>query len=92
MLFIKDTGPSLQAALLLLGKFSGVSGLKVNWTKSKILPLRSHAVPGQADPDNPLQWVSHIKYLGLLVTNLVTDFINLMVSPLLGILSKKFHA
>lgn len=42
VLFIKDTGPSLQAALSLLGEFTVVSGLKVNWTKSKILPLLSH--------------------------------------------------
>lgn len=69
----------------LLEKFTEVSGLKVNWTKSKILPLHSHPIPGQADLDNPLQWVTQMKYLGLMITNSVTDFIGLNISPLLAL-------
>lgn len=60
-----------------------------NWTK--ILPLHSHPMPVQVDPNNPLQWVTQIKYLGLIITNTMTDFIGLNISPLLPILNRKLH-
>lgn len=90
VLFIGDTGPSLQAALSLSERFSVVSGLKVNWTKCKILALRSHPMSGQADPNNPLEWVTQIKYLGLIL-NSVTDNIGLNIPPLLATLNRKLN-
>lgn len=40
-LFLSEPGPSLQVALAILNTFASYSGLKVNWTKSFILPLDS---------------------------------------------------
>lgn len=83
--------PSLQAALSLLDRFSVISGLKVNWPKSKILLLRLHPMPGPAVPTTPLQWVTQIKYFGLVITNLMADYIGLNISPLLAILNQKLN-
>lgn len=51
VLVLGDTGPSLQAALSTLDSFSVVFALKLNWSKSKILPLRSHPALGDGLDD-----------------------------------------
>lgn len=53
LLFLKDPGVSLEAALAILDKFATFSGLKVNWSKSSILPVDAGA-KGGANPDLPL--------------------------------------
>lgn len=92
VLFLKDMGPSLQAALFILDSFTVLSGLKVNRSMSKILPVRSHSASGGASQTAPLQWVSQIKHLGLVVTNSVAAFIPPNVSLLLNVLKNRLSA
>lgn len=88
LLFLRDTESSLQAALSILDSFSVVSALKVNWTKSKSLPLRSHPMPGHADPTIYLQWITQTRYLGMIIMNSVAVYITLNISPLLSLLKQ----
>lgn len=39
LLYLEDSGPSLEAALRLLKQFGEYSGLQINWSKSQILLL-----------------------------------------------------
>lgn len=41
VLFLQDSDEPFSAALSILNFFSNYSGLKVNWSKSQLLPLRA---------------------------------------------------
>lgn len=88
LLFLKDPGPSLTAALKILDKFATYSGLRVNWNKSSILPLGPEA---QIRRDNtlPLRWVSSITYLGVKITENIQDYMKLNLLPLVTRLKQK---
>lgn len=88
LLFLKDPGLSLRAALLILDRFATFSGLRVNWGKSSILPLRTEAKK-LADDTLPLQWVSSITYLGVKVTANIQDYMSLNLLPLVNRLKQK---
>lgn len=72
-LFLRDPGPSLQAALDLISHFASISGLKVNWDKPLILPVDPGAVQ-VAYPPPPLKWTEKIKYFGVYISPKVQDF------------------
>lgn len=91
LLFLKDPGPSLRAALLILDKFASFSGLRVNWSKSSILPLGPKARNLSHDT-LPLQWVSSMTYLGVKITANVQDYMSLNLLPLLTRLQQKTQA
>lgn len=73
LLFLKDPGPSLRAALLILDKFASFSGLQLNWSKPSILPLGPEA--RNLLDTLSLQWVSSITYLGVKITANVQDYV-----------------
>lgn len=76
LLFLSDPRDSLQVALGIFEKFATFSGLKVNCSKSSILPLDSEAKE-MANPNLPLQWVTSLKYLGVKFTANVPDYMPL---------------
>lgn len=88
LLYLADSGPSLQTALNTIELFGTFSGLKINWEKSQILPLDSFPPP-EAQANLPLQRVSLIKYLGVLVTRTPADYINLNVEPLFNLIKTR---
>ena len=91
LLFLQDPKESLVAALCILNTFSQFSGLKVNWTKSSILPLDAGA-RDVADPALPLQWVTQLTYLGVKITARVEDYMPLNLAPLLLFFKQKIQA
>lgn len=50
LLYLRDDGTSLQAALSVIDKFGHFSGICVNWGKSVIFPLHSGAGPPSVKP------------------------------------------
>lgn len=91
LLFLNDPGDSLRAVLDILNKFALFSGLKVNWSKSSILPLDVKAKEG-ANPNIQLQWVESIKYLWVKITAKVQDYYSLNLLPLITLLKQKVQA
>lgn len=91
LLFLSDPGDSLRAALGIFETFAKYSGLKVNWSKSSILPIDIGAKE-LADPNLPLQWVTSLKYLGVRITANVHDYIPLNLLSLLTLLKQKTQA
>lgn len=88
MLLYADAGPSLQTALQTITAFGVFSGLQINWTKSHILPLDLGAP--SADQDAlPLVRTNNIKYVGVLVSRSLRDYISLNVEPLFQVLQSK---
>lgn len=81
ILYLADPGVSLDRALSLIEGFGAHSGLRINWSKSHILPLDPFARTSQ-QAASPLQWCSSIKYLGIEVSRHIPDFQALNVSPL----------
>lgn len=64
MLFLNDPGPSLREALQIFSRFTVLSGLRVNWEKSHMLPIDSQAHQ-MANPLLSLSWASSMHYLGI---------------------------
>lgn len=92
LLFLRDPRTSLQAALRILDRFASFSGLRVNWTKSLILPVEPEAQKKKDHDGLPLQWVSAITYLGVKVTAKIRDYIPQNLLPLIPRLTQKIQA
>lgn len=82
LLFLNDAGPSLQGVLNVLDTFAGVTGLKVNWSKSILFPI-DQAAKTTSSPDCSLKWVETFKYLGVHISTQAADFISLNLTPIL---------
>lgn len=54
LLFLRDPRTSLQAALRILDRFASFSGLRVNWTKSLILPVEPEAQKKKRSRRSPI--------------------------------------
>ena len=68
--------------------FGTYSGLRINWTKSQILPLDAGA-PTANQAVLPLVRASTIKYLGVTVSRPLFDYVTLNVEPLFALLKLK---
>lgn len=92
LLYLADSGPSLQTALNTIEQFGTFSRLKINWEKKKklsqILPLDSFPPP-EAQAHLPLQRVSLLKYLDVLVSRTPAEYICLSVEPLFTLIKAK---
>lgn len=88
LLFLKDPGPSLKAALKIMDQFASFSGLRVNWSKSSILAVGTEA-QAQRDDTLSLQWVSSLTYLGVKITANIHDYMSLNLLPLVTRLKQK---
>lgn len=82
LLYLVDSGPSLQKALQTIEQFGTFSGLKINWEKSQILSIDSFP-PTELQANLLLQRVSTIKYLGIHVSRSPADYIQLNIEPLI---------
>lgn len=69
LLYLKDAGPSLLAALRIFDEFGLFSGIKINWSKSILFPVDDRAV--SLGSPTPLRWVEEFRYLGIQVTKKV---------------------
>lgn len=81
LLYLEDTGSSLQIALQTIEEFGKHSGLRINWFKSQILPI-DHFPPTNSSASLPLHRVSSIKYLGIKITREPLDYIKDNIEPL----------
>lgn len=88
ILYLADPGKSLEGALLLIEQFGRFSGLKINWSKSHILPLDA-VVRTSRQMTLPLQWCSVIRYLGIEVTRYIPDFQPMNISPMIDYICVK---
>lgn len=88
---MSDLGLSLRTTLQTIENFGKLSGLKINWDKSWILPLDSFLTPSDQDP-LPLTRVSELKYLGVLVTKHPTNYTSLNIEPLYNMAKAKIQA
>lgn len=91
ILYLSDQGPSLQAALEIIDRMGKFSGLRINWDKSQILPI-DHFPPAHTHPDLPLARVNITKYLVVLVTRDLKDYVINNVEPLFAMLKAKTQA
>lgn len=85
ILYIADTGHSLQAALQTIEEFGTHSLLHINWRKSQILPLDSYP-PTSSSAFLPLNGVSLIQYLGVQVTRVSQEYITNNIEQFFNIL------
>lgn len=86
VLFLDYPATSLPQAIL--DHVSTFSGLRVNWHKSTIFPLGKDVCQA-AFASTPLQKVSRVKYLGLTITNSVSDYFRQNVAPVISIFRQK---
>lgn len=81
LLFLDNPGDSLDNALKLADEFSVFSGLKINKSKSTLFSLD---VPRNEGDILGLRWVYKFKYLGILVSSNLSDFIPDNIEPVIG--------
>ena len=86
-LYADDT-TSLRKTLNTIEHFGQISGLKINWEKSQILPMDSFPSP-ELQAQLPLQRVNTIKYLGVLVNRTPADYISLNIEPHFDLIKSK---
>lgn len=90
LLYLNEDGPSLQAALCIFDHFGGLSGVKINWTKSVIFPLDGGGTSGPHT--SPLKMVREFKYLGIVITRHPSEFIAKNLTPVIHTLRTKCSA
>ncbi len=91
LLFISDPDRSIPQVLALLKEFGQVSGYKLNFHKSELMPINSAAI---AYPLSKLPFktsLDHFNYLGICVTKNYSDLFNCNFSPLLDQMTKDFQ-
>lgn len=79
LLYLADTSASLRKAVSLFDQFSEFSRIRINWDKSVLFSL--HSLPNYPNTQMQLQWVEDMKYLGIKVTNAITDYATTIYSP-----------
>lgn len=88
LLYLEDAGQSLLTALETIKHFGHHSGLQINWDKSQILPLDVGA-PTETQASSPLIRISTMKYLGIIITRSLEDYLKLNLEPLFTVLKSK---
>ncbi|KAM9324524.1 tRNA-splicing endonuclease subunit Sen15 [Gastrophryne carolinensis] len=80
LVYLADAKGSLEALLELITKFGSFSGLKVNWEKSSLYVVDE---PGgaQISPVSSLRRVENFKYLGIVMHEDPSKFIELNICP-----------
>ena len=84
LLYLTEPEVSVPALLETLDKYSAISGYKINFTKSVVMPLNP---AGENLPRHyiPFQWNSKkITYLGLQIPNILLKVFSLNYSSLLS--------
>lgn len=87
LLYLSNTNTSLREALSLIDTFGSYSGVCVNWGKSVLFALRSSE--DVLPTDTPLQRVSQLNYLGVVIHWGTPQFIPLNLSPVLSLLTRR---
>lgn len=91
LLFISDPGSSIPIVLSVLKEFGQISGYKLNFEKSELMPINAAALTYPLS-DLPFKTSQeHFKYLGIWVTRDFSKLIDQNFSPLLSKLSKDFQ-
>lgn len=90
LLYLNDAGPSLLATLLIFDKFGAFSGIRIYWSKSVLFPIDADAVKTAAS--SPLRWIEKFRYLGVIVTQHLSDYMDKNLLPLLTSLKAKCNS
>lgn len=89
--YLEDTGPSLWEALQIIKDFGRHSGLRMNWSKSQILPLDISS-PTHCSTSLPLQRVASIHYLGIQITRDPLEFLGNNIELLFRYLKSRIQS
>lgn len=91
ILFVSEPDRSIPTLFKIINSFSNLSGYKVNWSKSKALPLTAHC-PANLFKPGEFQWPKKgIKYLGILFPRCLKDLIRVNYDPLMQKISCDVH-
>ncbi len=83
LVFITEPERSLPTLLSTIGRFSKLSGYKVNWGKSEALPLSAYCPKNLFTPGDFIWPAQGIKYLGLIFPPQLSDLVRVNIEPLL---------
>ena len=72
LLYLGDAIKSTPHILSIFDKFGSISGYKINWSKSALLPLND--TMRHASLPNIIPVVDNFKYLGLSILSFVTNY------------------
>ena len=83
LLYVSDPARSIPVVLSVLKEFGQISGYKLNFQKSELMPINSAALtyPFSSLPFKVSQ--SHFKYLGICITRDYSELYNWNFSPLI---------
>ena len=80
---VSDPANSIPVMLNKIETFSQISGLKINWQKSEVMPVSRSCAQSEVSRF-PFKWVPvGLKYLGLKLSAELEDIIEMNLSPLL---------
>lgn len=91
ILYLKDPDNSLPKLQTILNTYGNISGYKVNWEKSEIIPLTNFD-HSKLQHTTSFRWPScGIKYLGIIVDNNLKNLYKLNYLPLLRKIEGDLH-
>lgn len=83
LLLLSEPASSISRVMDIIENFSGISGYKINWQKSEVMPVSSSC--SQADIGTfPFTWIqSGMKYLGIRLTTDFQTLVQINMNPVL---------
>uniref|UniRef100_A0A803K472 Reverse transcriptase domain-containing protein n=1 Tax=Xenopus tropicalis TaxID=8364 RepID=A0A803K472_XENTR len=87
LLYLANPHQALTSALDIINNHTIFSGLKINWSKSVILPIDTP--PNPPNQTNQLNWVTSFKYLGVWIHGDLKKYIDLNINPTMRTLENK---
>lgn len=87
LLYLSKPKTSLSTLLSVIDTFSQLSGSKINWTKSEVLPISNLNSPPSGSY-LPFKINSKIKYLGIVTDGDLNNLVKLNYIPLMEKISK----
>lgn len=86
LVFLGDTYTSVSSVISLIDTYGTFSGFKITWDKSVIMPI-DPIDPIQLElphQDHQMKYISSFRYLGVIITPNVNEYIDKNILPLVG--------